>query len=56
MYMLTQHPHIVRRLREEIMKTVGDGRPTLEQMKEMKYLRAFINGTPNTSPYISTPD
>lgn len=45
--MLTQHPDIVRRLREEILDTVGCGRPTFERMKEMKYLRAFINGTPN---------
>jgi cytochrome P450 len=42
--MLTQHPDITRRLREEISNTVGHCRPTLEQMKEMKYLRAFING------------
>lgn len=44
MYMLTQHPHVVKRLREEIARTVGGGRPTYEQIKEMKYLRAFING------------
>jgi hypothetical protein len=42
--MLTQHPHITRRLREEILDKVGNARPTLEQMKDMKYLRAFING------------
>jgi cytochrome P450 len=43
-YMLTQHPDIARRLREEILNTVGRGRPTFEQMKQMKFLRAFING------------
>jgi Cytochrome P450 len=47
MYMLTQHPDITQRLRDEIFNTVGRGRPTFEQMKEMKYLRAFINGTLN---------
>jgi cytochrome P450 len=45
MYMLTQHPDIAQRLREEILNTVGRGRPTFDQMKQMKYLRAFINGT-----------
>jgi cytochrome P450 len=45
MYMLTQHPHVANRLREEILGNVGHSRPTFEQMKEMKYLRAFINGT-----------
>jgi len=45
MYMLTQHPNIAQRLREEILNIVGRGRPTFDQMKQMKYLRAFINGT-----------
>ena len=44
-YMLTQHPHITKRLREEIAQFVGTGRPTYDQIKEMKYLRAFINET-----------
>ncbi|KAG5649755.1 hypothetical protein H0H81_002174 [Sphagnurus paluster] len=42
-YMLTQHPDITARLRAEIASKVGSGRPTYEQIKEMKYLRAFIN-------------
>ena len=44
MYMLTEHPDMARRLREEILSTAGQGKPTFEQMREMKYLRAFING------------
>ncbi|TFK23879.1 cytochrome P450 monooxygenase pc-2 [Coprinopsis marcescibilis] len=44
MYMLTQHPEVASRLREEIMANVGPRlRPTYENIKEMKYLRAFIN-------------
>jgi hypothetical protein len=39
MYMLTQRPHITRWLREEIFRTVGNGRPTFG------HLRAFIKGT-----------
>jgi Cytochrome P450 len=43
--MLTQHPHVAHRLREEILDKVGNSRPTFNQIKDMKYLRAFINGT-----------
>jgi cytochrome P450 len=43
-YMLTQHPHVARRLREEIVTKVGNSRPTFEQVKNMKYLRAVIHG------------
>ena len=42
--MLTQHPDVTQRLREEILSKVGHSKPTFEQMKDMKYLRAFING------------
>ena len=45
-YMLTQHPDVEHRLREEIFEKVGaTGSPTYEQMREMKYTRAFLNGT-----------
>lgn len=45
-YMLTQHPDIERRLREEIFEKVGPtGNPTYEHMREMKFMRAFLNGT-----------
>jgi cytochrome P450 len=54
--MLTQHPDISRRLREEVLNTVGRGRPTFEQMKEMKYLRAFINGTSCSFFHVSSSD
>jgi cytochrome P450 len=44
-YMLSEHPDIERRLRREIFDVVGQtGRPTYDQMREMKYMRAFING------------
>ncbi|KAF5371946.1 hypothetical protein D9615_008111 [Tricholomella constricta] len=50
MYMLTQHPAIVTRLRAEILCTVGTARPTYEHIKEMKYMRAFINETLRLHP------
>ncbi|KAI9572477.1 cytochrome P450 [Boletus coccyginus] len=44
-YMLSQHPDVLARLREEIVAKVGlSGRPTHGDMRDMKYLRAFING------------
>ena len=43
--MLAEHPDIESRLREEIYEKVGEtGRPTYDQIREMKYMRAFLNG------------
>ncbi|KAF9526730.1 cytochrome P450 [Crepidotus variabilis] len=43
-YMLAEHPEIEARLRKEIISTVGPNkRPTYDDIREMKYLRAFIN-------------
>ncbi|KAJ3511200.1 hypothetical protein NLJ89_g4237 [Agrocybe chaxingu] len=44
MYMLTQHPDIEHRLRQEVFEKVGlTAAPTYESMREMKYVRAFLN-------------
>lgn len=43
--MLTQHPDVLHRLREEILSKVGSSRrPTYDDMRDMKYMRAVING------------
>ena len=43
--MLAEHPDIEGRLRGEIYEKVGEtGRPTYDQIREMKYMRAFLNG------------
>jgi hypothetical protein len=43
--MLTQRPDIVVRLRDELLQKVGPTkRPTYDDIRDMKYLRAFING------------
>ncbi|KAF7301055.1 Glycosyltransferase family 39 protein [Mycena indigotica] len=45
-YMLADHPDKARRLREEILNQVGPTRrPTHDDIKNMPYLRAFINET-----------
>ncbi|KAJ6545157.1 cytochrome P450 [Mycena capillaripes] len=45
-YMLAEHPDILAKLRQEIFEHVGEkGRPTAEDIKQMKYLRAVLNET-----------
>lgn len=44
-YFLSQHPDVLQRLREEILEKVGSTRrPDYDDIREMKYLRAVING------------
>lgn len=44
-YMLSEHPHVYDYLRQEIINTVGiANRPTSEDLRNMKYLRAVLNG------------
>lgn len=43
--MLADHPPVMCRLREEILHVLGpEETPTFEHIREMKYLRAVING------------
>ncbi|KAJ6624157.1 cytochrome P450 [Mycena sp. CBHHK59/15] len=45
-YMLAEHPEVLSKLRAEILNRVGPTeRPTHEDIKEMKYLRAVLNET-----------
>ncbi|EIM92719.1 cytochrome P450 monooxygenase pc-2 [Stereum hirsutum FP-91666 SS1] len=45
-YMLAEHPHVLQRLRAEVLETVGPSRaPTYEELRGMKYMRAFLNET-----------
>ena len=44
-YFLSQYPNVLRRLREEILAKVGPtNRPTYDDIRDMKYLRAVLNG------------
>ncbi len=46
-YLLAMYPESAVRLRNEILEKVGPARcPTYEDIREMKYLRAFVNGAP----------
>ncbi|TCD70443.1 hypothetical protein EIP91_003524 [Steccherinum ochraceum] len=43
-YFLCMYPHILERLRKEILEAVGPSRrPDYDDIKDMKYLRAFLN-------------
>jgi hypothetical protein len=43
--MLAEHPHVLKRLRQEILTKVGpERRPTFDDFRDMKYLKAVING------------
>ena len=43
--MLAQEPQVLHRLRQEVLVQVGNSRrPTLDDFKYMKYMRAVING------------
>ena len=52
-YKLAERPDIMDRLRAEIAERVGMRQPTYEDIKEMKYLRAFLNGTCHRSACLS---
>ncbi|KAF9530969.1 cytochrome P450 [Crepidotus variabilis] len=44
LYMISQHPEVEARLREEIYEKVGaNGMPNYANMKGMKYMKAFLN-------------
>ena len=43
--MLAEHPEVLRRLRQEILEKIGpQRRPTYDDFKDMKFLKAVING------------
>ncbi|KAH0834209.1 cytochrome P450 [Lanmaoa asiatica] len=49
-YLMAMHPDVLRRLREEILEKVGPTRrPSYDDIREMKFLRAVLNGVYNES-------
>ncbi|KAL1713598.1 cytochrome P450 [Schizophyllum commune] len=53
-YKLAQHPEIADKLRAEILDKVGPTRrPTYEDIRDMKYLRAFLNEVLRLYPIVT---
>lgn len=45
LYCLSEHPDVLAALRQEILTNIGPTRrPTYEDIRQCKYLRAVING------------
>ncbi|KAK0438207.1 cytochrome P450 [Armillaria borealis] len=51
-YMMCEHPDMAARLRSEILEKVGTGKPTYDDIRDMKYLRAFLNETLRLYPTV----
>ncbi len=50
------YPHVLERIRAEVLAVVGlTARPTSEHIREMKYLRAFLNETLRLYPFVTGP-
>ena len=46
--MLAENPDVFARLRTEVLETLGpNGKVNPQNLKEMKYLRAILNGESN---------
>ena len=53
-YALASHPSVLARLRAEVLATVGPARrPSYADVREMKYMRAFINEVLRLYPPVS---
>ena len=53
-YMFAMHPKVMTRLRQEILDKVGPiGTPNRNVIKDMKYLRAVINGTSSCANFFN---
>ncbi|KAF8439739.1 cytochrome P450 [Boletus edulis BED1] len=54
-YLLATHPDVLRRLREEILKKVGPTRrPSYDDIRGMKFLRAVLNETLRLFPAVES--
>ncbi|KAF8549680.1 cytochrome P450 [Imleria badia] len=54
-YLMAMHPDVLRRLREEVLEKVGSTRrPSYDDIREMKFLRAVLNETLRLFPAVES--
>ncbi|KAK0213268.1 cytochrome P450 [Desarmillaria ectypa] len=53
-YRMCEHPDMVAWLRSKIVEKVGNRKPTYEDIRDMKYLQAFLNETLRLHPTVSS--
>ncbi|KAG1731772.1 cytochrome P450 [Suillus lakei] len=54
-YFLSQHPQVMHRLRQEVLSIIGPSRrPTHEDIRTLRYMRAVINETLRLHPPVSS--
>ncbi|KAK0474637.1 cytochrome P450, partial [Armillaria novae-zelandiae] len=51
-YMMCEHPDMAAHLRSEIIEQVGSQRPSAKDIREMKYMRAFLDETLQLYPLV----
>ena len=52
-YELSYHPEVYAKLRDEVLNTLGtNGKPTYEDLKNMKYLQYCLNESKNFLVYV----
>ena len=53
MAMLAEHPKVYERLRQEVLDTLGpNGKVGPDELRDMKYLRAVLNGMSRAHRFI----
>jgi cytochrome P450 len=53
-YLLSEHPHARERVHQEVADVVGDGRPTMDDVREFAYLEWVINEAMRLYPPVYT--
>ena len=51
--MFAEHPEVYGRLRQEVLDTLGpDGKVSPDSLRDMRYLRAVLNGKPDLNIFV----
>jgi len=53
-YLLSKYPNVMSKLQAEVDAVLGDGLPTLEDLKKLKYTTRVINEVSIKKCYVAT--